>query len=367
MDCGPTCTQFLRYGGRRARDNAPTECGNAITGQDVREKHHEMRDKTGFDTNEKKGTVQSSIVPMCEIYASVWRGKRYRFSPDQHRVFYNGPSIFEQVVNYWDQCLAQDRRGVMIPIQATHADPRLVTSNGSKHWVVYLGQNNGKAMYYDPGGWNVTDGHSERDLVELAYAYVWFQARDQLLAKERIGQADDNTALYLQAVFGEKIAPEEIEEGEEEVDPEKDVHYIRRGKNIANVDVHWSSVFTYGEDLIATADAKYFNDAYEADQLAESYLDECSAVVVEYPRGVFAVVKVDDVGASLASDDALNLDHDDAQANSFMAQHPGSDVDEDNRACSYRFYLAYEEDGVRHHTSKIIRTNPRNDKSMRKD
>ena len=84
---------------------------------------------------------------------------------------------------------------------------------------------------------------------------------------------------------------------------------IVAGIALGEVDVNadWNAV--WGEEMIAIADASYYNNSYAADLRATALLDEgSSAVVIEHPPGRFATVPIADVGADIATHESAACD-----------------------------------------------------------
>jgi hypothetical protein len=349
MDCGPTCTLFFRFGGRIATD-APMEAGQSLTGQDIRDLQTRIKDKAQARDS---GTVIGNMPDMLNEFAAVYQfspaqeelhgtqtGAQYRFRMSSQSIITrsddSGRSGFRAVIAFLDRLLLQDPRGVLIPIFATEGDPREREEGdavrGGQHWVVYVGRSNRMAHYYDPGGWDTTDGPSEMELGAFALKHLLWCEKNL----ESDGAADDlSQGIYLSRLVSGSQAPAEA--------------YINSNTPLGQIDFDsmWDG-WTASEGLTTSADAIYFNNPKDADTKAEELANEGSAVVIEKPDGIFAAVQVNDIGAHFSeSADEVIVDSEESAAGDYL-------IDNWDTIRSIKLLLGYVEDGERSFHEALI-------------
>lgn len=295
-DCGPTCATYIRFGGKLT-SGAPTENGQGIAGETVQAMARQMRAHTSASASERVGTTVSEMLEILKEFAGSWDRRRegwYDYS--QAEVNVSTPALLAQSLSAWvtrvNGLLRGSPRGVLAMVRSyPDGQPYYAARDaagpagpaGILHWVVILSANSEEVEFYDPHA----DHHGRRT----------FDCEDFFLGHldggispgERFNSADAYSILI----------------GLQRGQPPRE-HLLRRGTYLCQLDAGYT---TYGQELIAQADAEWYVNADEADERARGLATGgTNAVVVEFPQGNFGVVQVNDVSDANASDPTMDSD-----------------------------------------------------------
>jgi hypothetical protein len=303
-DRGPTCLTFHRYGGALA-DGPPMEGSEAVTPDQARALADKIRDQlaSNYEATQSNATlwadaISAGLSEFAPVNAGVILDGRY--SKDWIEVL-DRPvqEVLGDVIRNMNGYLALDPRGVLIPLYSARGDVKDIfddperRKNKEPHWLVYLGQEGEQARVYDPSDSDNVNQHRLMGINKLAYAHLWHsvELEQSDTRPEFLGaaQGDPTTGFTSALVYG-------IEADES--------RYVKKNDNIGQIDLkNWFDT-SAAQELIAQDDATYHYSCRAADEEAELISAERSAIVLECPAGLFAVVPVNDVGSSSADSDA---------------------------------------------------------------
>ncbi|HBP20151.1 MAG TPA: hypothetical protein DEA08_20470 [Planctomycetes bacterium] len=293
QDCGPTCAAFLRFGGKQT-NGAPTENGQSIAGATIQAMAEEMRRGTSASTNHATGTSAGEMVEILNEFAGSWDKKRtpwrdytgrtYDISTEERREQAKG-----QWLSYAREKLRSSPRGLLVMVRsytdglpyseaAEAAGPR--GPSGFEHWVVILEAGDSEVEFFDPH-----PNHNGRRT---------FSTMDFFLGHLDGSLPPEGTNLRsMHSTIVGRTRPQRP-------------HELRRRTYLCQLDAGYT---TFGQELIAQADAEWYVNADEADARARSLASGgTNAVVVEFPQGNFGVVQVNDVSDANASDARIDSD-----------------------------------------------------------
>jgi hypothetical protein len=324
---GPACVAFLRFGGMPADGKGPPLEGEEnVTRDHVRKLVDAMREEIKEKDAEKDASHADAHFRPDEVAAAV-----AEFAPVQTELaagaettfIYGGEvsgywietenkqlgEIVEDIMKRFDSLLSWDPRGLLVPMYSTtnlptvaYQDPEL-RKNARPHWVVYLGGENGLAKIFDPDDRENAESYREMPSSQLAFAHYWYCCDQEgkegyPLAKPRDGKTQvQGVSSYF--AHGNKFSREKPKAWQP-ASP-----YILTGDKLGEVDTKGLFDWDNEQDLVALKDATYYYSYKTADLAAEALSESSSVVVIECPKGVFALVEVNDLTVELGSGEVI--------------------------------------------------------------
>lgn len=299
QDCGPTCAAYLRFGGKLT-SGAPRENGKGIAGGSIQAMAVEMRSGTSAPTDHNTGTSAGEMLEILNEFAGSWDKKRTPWRDDsggtQRTYDIRTQESRDRAVGEWVSFvrtkLRSSPRGVLVMVRSyPNGQPYTQAAQaagpqgpaGFEHWVVVLEVSDSEVEFFDPH-----PNHNGRRTFSTMDFFIGHL--DGSLPTEATTRARMHST-----VVARTRAPRD--------------HELRRNTYLCQLD---AGVTTWGQELIAQADAEWYVNADEADARARSLASGgTNAVVVEFPQGNFGVVQVNEVSDANASDP--QVDHDETE------------------------------------------------------
>lgn len=309
-DCGPAVVSFFRYGGQNAvqQKDGLRDAGNPLLASDIQRQFEDMR-REAQASSQSGGTGYEFMRRALNEYASVYQGDLYHFKTSEIEFHWlDDPTLMVDFLWLWLWGLLLGEnggktlgRGVLVGVENGQGDLKSdsidITGDVTpynKHWVSFLGPQNLNLRYFDPFDHSVCAGPSE--------------IHKDLLCKAIIRQARCEVALRGQMVaraMGKNFDDFYRKEVQGGNNPTFKVYAIHGmpGLNTRRIKVGTAvGAFEYDGQRHAEAlearEVSYFKDWAEAEDQAAKWADvgkekktDNSALVVEYPEGVFAAVR----------------------------------------------------------------------------
>ena len=325
MDCVPTSSLFMRYGGITAYDQQPMEGGASIDEARLDEMRVHIRRSLGNEAKlvssaGLKGGEPLSLLNFCasvidgdptQIYEFSEKCSTQAWPVSRHEVEQRNPvelkdeeiaDITTNAIAFLNEQLSYDSRGVPVLI---------LNGSGTYHCVVYAGPYGDGIMYFDP---------------DPQFPGIWTLSREDFALA--FWNASSFNSIFPNA-YGSRVRTS--------LDPA-----IIAGTELGELDIGgWWEVRIHALDR-----PTYYKSASDADEYVMTSREQHSAVIIENPQGIFQVVPVNDVNNT--PDASTSVDTDGSKSGDYFKDHWGG-------IHSLKIHLGYvDEGGTRAYLEKIV-------------